>query len=144
MENKNNDKHVLVYGTFDLMHSGHFNLIFKARKIGKVHIALRPINEVLEKKATNLFQSDQVRKENLERLLIVDTVDIAQWDVENTVKLCKKYNIDFIVAGADHLDSEIHKESSRISGAEVIFFDRTEGISSTQLRESIQDPSNKK
>lgn len=134
MENKENGIKVLVYGTFDMLHSGHFNLIYKASKLGKVHIALRPRAEVLVKKGVETFYDDNFRKESIERLVMVESVDLAPWDVENTVRLCKKYDIDYIVAGTDHLDSEIHKESERISGAKVIFFDRTIGISSTELR----------
>ncbi len=137
MKNKENGVSVLVYGTFDLLHSGHFNLIYKAKKMGNVHVALRPEDEVLEKKGVRTHQSDAVRKQNLEKLIIVDTVDIAPWDVENTVRLCEKYDVDFIIAGTDHLESEIHKESEKLSGAKVVFFDRTDGISSTELREEL-------
>ncbi len=139
LENKENGINVLVYGTFDLLHSGHFNLIFKAQKLGKVHIALRPYDEVLEKKKVHLQQSDEERFNNISKLIMVETVDIVPWDVDSTVRLCKKYDIDYIIAGTDHLDSPLHKKSSELTGAKVIYFDRTEGISSTILRKEIVD-----
>lgn len=141
MKNIEKGPNVLVYGTFDLLHSGHFNLLYKAHKLGNVFVALRPQKEVLLVKNMMTYQDDETRKKNIEKIVFIKKVDIAPWDVENTVKLCKKYNIDYIVAGTDHLDSPIHKESERLSGAKVIFFDRTQDISSTELRENLNKKS---
>lgn len=139
MKNIEKGPNVLVYGTFDLLHSGHFNLLYKAHKLGNVFVALRPQEEVLKVKKMMTHQDDETRKKNIEKIIFIRNVDIAPWDIKNTVRLCKKHDIDYIVAGTDHLDSPIHKESEKLSGAKVIFFDRTEGISSTELREKLRN-----
>lgn len=130
-----NKKKVLVYGTFDLLHAGHFNLLYKASKLGEVIVALRPMEEVWEKKGVQLFQNNEIRKNNLNKLIIVSEVVIASWDYETQVNLIKKYGIDIVVAGHDHQDSEIHQKTAQETGAEVIIFERTTGISSSFLRE---------
>lgn len=139
MKNIEKGPNVLVYGTFDLLHAGHFNLLYKAHKVGNVYAVIRPSSEVEKDKGFIPHQDDLTRKKNLEKILFVKNVDIAPWDVENTVRLCREHDIDYIVAGTDHLESEIHKESSRLSGAKVIFFDRTDDISSTELREKLRE-----
>lgn len=59
-------KNVYLWGTFDVLHDGHFKVFEAVRKIGKVHVIVLPDERINEDK--KLFNNENIRRENLLKL----------------------------------------------------------------------------
>lgn len=126
-------KNIITYGTYDLLHIGHINLLQRARKLGdKLIVALSTdiFNEKMKKKYC--IQPYEERKTILESLVFVDHV-IPEESWEQKVDDIKKYNIDIFVMGDDWKQKfDFLKEY-----CQVIYLPRTEGISTTERKLEI-------
>ncbi|MDF2884708.1 MAG: tagD [Clostridiaceae bacterium] len=93
-------KKVITYGTFDLFHYGHVNLLKRAKALGDyLIVALSTDDFNLIKNKTAHFSYEK-RKEILEAIRYVDEV-IPEENWEQKVTDIKKYNIDIFVIGDD-------------------------------------------
>lgn len=119
------NKRILVDMSATLIHHGHIRLLQKASKHGKVVVALTTDDEILKKKGYLPELNFEQRKEILESVRYVAEVLASPWLI--TTKYIEQNRIDYLVHGSDN-SNEIDKEK-------LIIFDRTEGISSTLLRE---------
>ena len=122
-------KKVITYGTFDVLHPGHINLLRKAKSLGDyliVGIAGDTFNLGKGKKSCLDFS---YRKEVLEAIRYVDfTFEETSWDQK--IKDVKKYNADVFVIGDDWKG----KFDFLLDYCEVIYLPRTPNISTTELK----------
>ena len=127
-------KRVLTYGTYDLLHYGHIRLLKRTRALGDyliVAISTEEFNAVKGKKA---YHNYETRKEMLEAIRYVDLViPENNWDQKREDVL--KYHADVVVMGSDWVGHEKFENLRDI--CEVVYLDRTEGISTTKIKEEL-------
>lgn len=134
-------KRVLTYGTFDLLHYGHINLLRRAKALGDylvVAVSTDDFNEIKGKKA---YHNYETRKMMLEAVRYVDLV-IPEENWEQKIDDVKKYDIDIVVMGSDWAGSD--RFDYLKDYCEVVYLPRTEGVSTTQIKNELklQEPQN--
>ena len=125
-------KKVITYGTFDLLHVGHINLLRRAKELGDyllVAISTDEFNALKNKKA---YYSYEDRKTILEAIKYVDEV-IPENNWEQKIKDVQDNDIDIFVMGHDWEG----KFDFLKDYCEVIYLPRTEGISTTKIKEDL-------
>jgi len=126
-------KKVLTYGTFDMFHIGHLNLLKRAKALGDyliVGISNDEFNEIKGKKTVIPFNE---RKEIVSAIRYVDMV-IEEYSWEQKIKDIKKYNIDVFVMGDDWEGKfDFLKEY-----CEVVYLPRTKDISTTLIKNCLK------
>ncbi len=127
-------KTVLTYGTFDLLHYGHLEILRRARLLGDKLIVGVSTDEFNELKGKTCVLSYQKRKELLESLDYVDKV-VPEDNWAQKVTDIQKNNIDIFVMGHDWEG----KFDDLKEYCKVIYFTRTEGISTTKLKAILKD-----
>ena len=128
-------KRVLTYGTFDLLHFGHLRLLKRAKALGDYLVVALSTDKFNTLKGKRSYYNYQIRKEMLEAIRYVDLV-IPEETWEQKVSDIKKYNIDIVVMGSDWAGSERFEHLKKY--CEVIYLDRTEGISTTQIKQALK------
>lgn len=125
-------KKVITYGTFDLIHSGHINLLRRAKEMGDyliVAISTDKFNAIKNKQAYHTFGD---RKMILEAIRYVDEVILEKtWDQK--INDVKKHQIDIFVMGDDWKG----KFDFLDDYCQVVYLPRTEGISTSEIKEEI-------
>ncbi len=123
-------KRVLTYGTYDLLHYGHINLLKRAKELGDYLIVALSTDEfnLAEKGKKSYFTYDQ-RKSMLEAIRYVDLV-IPEESWEQKTTDIKKYHVDTFVIGDDWTG----KFDSLNELCTVIYLPRTPKISTTQIK----------
>ena len=122
-------KRVITYGSFDLLHYGHINLLKRAKELGDYLIVCLSTDEFNEKeKHKKAYFSYDKRKMLLEAIRYVDLV-IPEESWEQKVTDIHEYHIDVFVLGKfDYLKNE---------GVEVVYLPRTPEISTTQIKKDL-------
>jgi len=120
-------KRVMVDMSATLIHHGHIRLLKKASEYGDVIVGLTTDDEIRVKKGYDPELSYNERKEILEAIKYVTEVVPTPWLIDN--KILEQYHIDFLVHGQDN--------SNIIDEKKLLIFPRTEGISSTIIRERV-------
>lgn len=127
-------KKVITYGTFDLLHTGHINILRRAKELGDhltVAVSTDEFNMLKHKEAYHSFQE---RKQILEAIRYVDEV-IGEDSWDQKEKDVKKHNIDVFVMGNDwEGEFDFLKDQ-----CEVVYLPRTSGISTTKIKEELKD-----
>ena len=135
MEIKNGKfKTVLTYGTFDLLHYGHLEILRRASLLGDkliVGVSTDKFNEIKGKTCVLPYQK---RKELIESLDYVDKV-IPENNWNQKVTDIQDNDIDIFVMG-DDWEGKFDKLKDF---CKVIYLPRTKGISSTKLRSILDD-----
>ena len=127
-------KRVITYGTYDLLHWGHVNLLKRAKELGDYLIVALSVDEFNRIKHKESYHSYEERKLVLEAVRYVDLV-IPETCWEQKVDDVKKYNVDVFVIGEDWKgEFDFLKEH-----CEVVYLPRTEGISSTKIKNDLKD-----
>lgn len=128
-------KRVITYGTYDLLHYGHINLLRRARELGDYLIVALSTDEFnrREKQKKSYFTYEQ-RKKMLEAIRYVDLVIPEEsWEQKNTDVV--KYSADVFVIGDDWKGKfDFLKDK-----CEVVYLPRTPEISTTQIKAGIDD-----
>lgn len=127
-------KKIITYGTFDLLHTGHINLLKRAKDLGDyliVGLSSDEFNLVKGKKSVYSFSD---RKTILESLRFVDEV-IAEHDWDQKTSDVRKHKVDTFVIGDDW---EGHFDFLK-DDCEVIYLSRTPNISTTQVKNEISE-----
>lgn len=127
-------KRVITYGTFDLLHYGHINLLRRAKALGDYLIVALSTDEFnwREKKKKCYFTYDQ-RKNILESLRCVDLV-IPEENWEQKLTDMSEYHVDTFVMGDDWVGKfDFLKER----GVEVVYLPRTPEISTTRIKHDL-------
>jgi len=134
-------KKVLVFGVFDLFHFGHLRLLRRAAKLGDFCIVAVQNDEFILKfkpaGASGAFYSTEERCEMIRALRCVDEVITYNVVVDDI----KNINFDIWVKGADNVHQGIIEAVRwcEENGREVVTLPRTEGISSTYLKQLLAD-----
>lgn len=122
-------KKIITYGTFDLMHYGHIELLRRAKELGDyliVGLSSDKFNEIKNKKSH--FSYDK-RKEMLEAITYVDQIT-PENNWEQKKKDIVSNNVDVFVMGDDWAGKFDHLKSI----CEVVYLPRTPDISSTAIK----------
>ena len=126
-------KTVITYGTFDLFHIGHLNLLKRAKKLGDYLIVAVSSDAFNRVKGKICCIPDYERMEIVEAIKYVDKV-IPENSWEQKVDDIKKYNVDVFVMGDDWRG----KFDDLKKYCEVVYLPRTEGISTTQIKDELK------
>lgn len=125
-------KKVITYGTYDLLHTGHINLLRRARALGDYLVVAISTDEFNASKGKKAYYTFEQRKAILEAIRYVDKV-IPEDNWEQKIDDVKKYNIDTFVMGDDWKGKFDFLEEY----CEVIYLPRTVGISTTQIKKDL-------
>ena len=130
-------KRVITYGTFDLLHYGHINLLRRARAQGDYLIVALSTDEFNWKEKQKRWYFDyKKRKILLEAIRYVDLViPETCWEQKRTD--IHEYHVDTFVMGDDWAGKFDFLEEE---GAEVIYLPRTPEISSSQIKQDLKKP----
>jgi glycerol-3-phosphate cytidylyltransferase len=123
-------KKVITYGTYDLLHQGHINLLKRAKALGD-YLIVGVTNDNFDRERGKLNVKNNVleRVEAIRKTGLADRIIIEDY-IGQKIDDIQKYDVDIFTVGSDwkgHFD--YLKEY-----CEVIYLPRTEGISSTMLR----------
>lgn len=126
-------KKVITYGTYDLLHVGHIKLLKRARELGDYLIVALSTDEFNALKNKKAYYSFEDRKAILEALRYVDEV-IPELTWEQKISDIKDNNVDIFVMGDDWEG----KFDFLKDYCEVVYLSRTEGISTTKIKNDLQ------
>ena len=128
-------KKVITYGTFDLLHYGHINLLRRAKEQGDYLIVALSTDEFNwnEKQKKCYFTYEQ-RKKLLEAIRYVDLV-IPEENWEQKVSDVQEFRVDTFVMGDDWEG----KFDFLKDYCEVVYLSRTPEISTTQIKQELKD-----
>lgn len=127
-------RRILTYGTFDLLHNGHIRLLKRAKKEGDYLIVALSTDEFNKVKGKKSYYDYDKRKEMLEAVRYVDLV-IPENTWEQKSNDVIKYEVDEVVMGSDWKDSDRFEYLKEY--CDVIYLDRTEGISTTKVKDDL-------
>jgi len=128
-------RRIITYGTFDLLHYGHINLLKRAKSLGDYLIVALSTDEfsLVEKNKKTYFNYN-IRKEFLEAIRYVDLV-IPETSWEQKQKDINVYNINVFVMGDDWKGKfDFLKDQ-----CEVMYFERTPDISTSQIKKDFDN-----
>ena len=126
-------KRVITYGTFDLLHYGHINLLRRAKEQGDYLVVGLSTDAFNAQKGKKSYFSYEQRKLLLESIRYVDLV-IPEECWEQKRNDIHEYHIDTFVMGDDW---EGKFDFLREEGAEVVYLARTPEISTTQIKNEL-------
>lgn len=127
-------KKVITYGTFDLLHYGHINLLQRAKALGDYLIVALSTDEFnsIEKNKVTYFTYEE-RKRLLEAIRYVDLV-IPEQNWEQKASDVQEFKVDTFVMGDDWKGKfDFLKEY-----CEVVYLDRTPEISTTKIKKDLK------
>lgn len=131
-------KTVLTVGVFDLLHIGHVNLLKRAKEQGDYLIVAVQNSDVVAKfkPGAELVCSTEERMYLVKALRYVD--EVVEYD--SVDKIVQEVDFDILVTGPDQNHSGFvqAKEWCAVNGKEVVVIPRTEGVSSSWLKEQIK------
>ena len=138
-ENQNSGEYrglrrVLTYGTFDLLHFGHVRLLQRAAELGDYLVVALSTDEFNAGKGKESFYDYETRREMLEAIRYVDLV-IPEYSWEQKIDDIRDYHIDTVVMGGDWAGSDRFEYLREYCN--LVFLDRTPGISTTQVKENL-------
>ena len=127
-------KRVITYGTFDLLHYGHINLLRRAKALGDYLIVALSTDDFNNlQKHKKCYFSYEERRLLLESIRYVDLV-IPEENWEQKRDDMHLYRVDTFVMGDDWTGKfDFLKEE----GVEVVYLPRTPGISTTQIKRDL-------
>lgn len=128
-------KRVLTYGTFDLLHYGHIRILKRAKELGDYLVVALSTDEFNATKGKKAYHSYETRKKMLEAIRYVDLV-IPENNWEQKIQDIKDYKIDVVVMGDDWAGSD--KFDYLKDYCEVVFLERTPGVSTTMIKQDLQ------
>lgn len=128
-------KTIITYGTYDLLHQGHINLLRRAKELGD-YLIVGVTNDNFDRERGKLNVRNNVleRVEAVKATGLADKIIIEDY-VGQKIDDIQKYNVDIFAIGSDWEGKfDYLNEFTR-----VVYLPRTEGISSTMLREQSQE-----
>jgi len=137
------DRVVATYGTFDLFHEGHLNLLRRARELAGgmgrgmlfVGVSTDEFNATKGKKAVESFRQ---RKLAVERSGLASVV-FAEKNWEQKPRDFRRFGVELLVMGSDHETNPKFTHLEDQTGVPVLFLPRTPEISSSLLRSRLLD-----
>lgn len=126
-------KKVITYGTFDLFHVGHLNILRRAKELGDYLIVAVSSDAFNAGKGKKAYYNEDDRMEIVKAIKYVDEVILEEtWDQK--AKDVVKHNVDVFVMGDDWKG----KFDELSEFCEVVYLPRTEGISSTKIKSDLK------
>lgn len=123
-------KRVITYGTFDLLHQGHLNLLKRAKALGDyLIVGVTSENYDISRGKLNIYQSLIERIENVRQTGLADMIIVEEY-LGQKVNDIKKYSVDIFTIGSDWYEQFDYLKQF----CEVVYLPRTQGVSSTELR----------
>lgn len=121
---------VITYGTFDLLHEGHYRLLERAKALGD-YLIVGVTSEAYDKTRgkLNVVDSLVTRIENVRKTGFADEI-IVEESQGQKVQDIKKYKIDIFTVGSDWTGAFDYMKDY----CQVVYLERTKNISSTMLR----------
>ena len=128
-------KRVITYGTFDLLHYGHINLLRRAKALGDYLIVVVSTDEFnWNEKHKKCYFSYEKRKALVEAIRYVDLV-IPETNWEQKITDVHEYHVDVFVMGDDWKGKfDFLKDK-----CEVVYLERTPEISTTQIKAELKE-----
>jgi len=125
-------KKVITYGTFDLLHYGHINILKRAKEQGDYLIVALSTNEFNEIKGKKCYFTYQERKKLVESIRYVDLViEENSWEQKKDDII--EFKVDTFVMGDDWKGKfDFLKEY-----CEVVYLNRTPEISTTKIKKEL-------
>lgn len=128
-------KRIITYGTFDLLHYGHINLLRRAKEMGDYLIVVMSTDEFNEtEKNKKCYFSYEQRKQLLEAIRYVDLV-LPETSWEQKISDVQLYHVDTFVMGDDWKG----KFDFLKDYCEVVYLPRTPEISTTQIKQELKN-----
>jgi len=125
-------KKVITYGTFDLFHQGHYNILKRAKEYGDyLIVGVTGENYDAERGKLSVQNSLSERIESVRKTGFADEIIVEEY-LGQKISDILKYNIDTLVIGSDWRGKFDHLRKY----CEVVYLERTKDISSTQIREN--------
>ena len=121
---------VITYGTFDLFHEGHRRLLERAKALGDhLIVGVTTDNYDDSRGKLNVAQTLMERINNVVASGLADEVIIEEYEGQK-IQDIQKHEVDIFAIGSDWLGKFDYLKDY----CEVVYLDRTKGVSSTQLR----------
>lgn len=123
-------KRVITYGTYDLLHYGHIRLLERAKALGDyliVGVTAEDFDKARGK--INVQQSLMERVEAVMKTGIADEVIVEEYEGQKIDDI-QRYNVDIFAIGSDWTGKFDYLNEY----CKVVYLDRTQGVSSTELR----------
>ena len=126
---------VITYGTYDLLHQGHINLLRRAKALGD-YLIVGVTNDSFDRERGKLNVRNNVleRVEAVKATGLADKIIIEDY-VGQKIDDIQKYDVDIFAIGSDWEGKFDYLNEY----CQVVYLPRTEGISSTMLREELQE-----
>lgn len=129
-------RRVITYGTFDLLHYGHINLLRRAKEYGDYLIVALSTDEFnWDAKHKKSYFTFEQRKMLVESVRYVDLV-IEETSWEQKISDLHEYHIDTFVMGNDW---EGKFDFLKDEGADVVYLPRTPEISTTRIKQNLKN-----
>ncbi|QSX09269.1 Gfo/Idh/MocA family oxidoreductase [Alkalibacter rhizosphaerae] len=123
-------KKVITYGTFDLFHEGHYRLLERAKKLGDyLIVGVTTENYDDSRGKLNVQEGLMKRIENVKNSGLADEIIIEEYEGQK-INDIQKNKVDIFAIGSDWLGKFDYLREY----CEVVYLERTKGVSSTQLR----------
>ena len=123
-------KKVITYGTFDLLHFGHLNLLKRAKALGDyLIVGVTSDNYDKYRGKLNVSQTTIERVENIRSTGLADEIIVEEYEGQKIDDIIK-HGIDIFAIGSDWIGRFDYLNEY----CEVVYLERTKGISSTELR----------
>ncbi|WP_028044039.1 adenylyltransferase/cytidyltransferase family protein [Candidatus Stoquefichus massiliensis] len=124
-------KKVITYGTFDLFHQGHYNILKRAKTLGDyLIVGVTGENYDAERGKLSVQDSLPERIENVRKTGFADQIIVEEYDGQKINDIIS-YGVDTLVLGLDWKGKFDHLKKY----CDVVYLERTKNISSTQLRQ---------
>lgn len=131
-------KTVIVYGTFDFFHYGHYNLFKQAKELGDYLIVGVSSDDLCKLKGKNPILNEQQRMEIISNIKFVDKV-ILETSFEQKIDDIDTYNVDIYCDGEDYKDvfpkTEVYNKIK--DKVKVVFLKRTPNVSTTIIKKKL-------
>ncbi|EAW28634.1 glycerol-3-phosphate cytidyltransferase [Alteromonadales bacterium TW-7] len=130
-------KRVITFGTFDIVHVGHINILERAKSLGDyliVGVSSDALN--MQKKGRNPIYSESDRVKIISSLRCVDEIFIEH-SLELKGDYIKEHDADLLVMGDDWAG----KFDNFKTLCDVQYLTRTPSISTTEIIEVVRNPS---
>lgn len=133
MQKEDEMKKIITYGTFDLFHEGHYNILKKAKECGDyLIVGVTGDNYDIERGKLSVHDSLSVRIENVKKTGFADLVIVEEY-LGQKIHDIINYNVDMLVVGSDWKGKFDHLNKY----CEVKYLERTKDISSTLIRSKV-------
>ena len=126
-------KRVITYGTFDLLHYGHINLLKKCKEHGDYLIVALSTDEFNKLKGKQSYFAYEERKKLLESIRYVDLV-IPENSWEQKIENIKEFKVDTFIIGDDWKG----KFDFLNEYCDVKYLERTPEISTTKIKKELK------